>query len=86
VSPRKATTLRADDLAGGMRTQSTSNPASHRVGWNESRSGPLLGLYQGVPLTRRGSSYSAVLPDKITLFRGPLGDSMDGARRRFAGR
>jgi predicted Zn-dependent protease with MMP-like domain len=33
---------------------------------------PLLGLYQGVPLTRRGSSYSAVLPDKITLFRGPL--------------
>jgi predicted Zn-dependent protease with MMP-like domain len=33
---------------------------------------PLLGLYQGVPLTRRGSSYGAVLPDKITVFRGPL--------------
>jgi predicted Zn-dependent protease with MMP-like domain len=33
---------------------------------------PLLGLYQGVPLTRRGSSYGAVLPDKITIFRGPL--------------
>jgi predicted Zn-dependent protease with MMP-like domain len=33
---------------------------------------PLLGLYQGVPLTRRGSSYAAVLPDKITIFRGPL--------------
>ena len=32
----------------------------------------LLGLYQGVPLTRRGSSYGAVLPDKITIFRGPL--------------
>ena len=33
---------------------------------------PLLGLYQGVPLTKRGSSYGAVLPDKITIFRGPL--------------
>ena len=33
---------------------------------------PLLGLYQGVPLTRRGSQYGGVLPDKITLFRGPL--------------
>jgi predicted Zn-dependent protease with MMP-like domain len=32
----------------------------------------LLGLYQGVPLTRRGSFYTGVLPDKITLFHGPL--------------
>ena len=32
----------------------------------------LLGLYQGVPLTRRGSHYEGVLPDKITIFRGPL--------------
>ena len=33
---------------------------------------PLLGLYQGVPLTRRSSQYGAVLPDKITIYRGPL--------------
>jgi predicted Zn-dependent protease with MMP-like domain len=33
---------------------------------------PLLGLYQGVPLTRRGSHYGGVLPDKITIYRGPL--------------
>jgi len=33
---------------------------------------PLLGLYQGVPLTRRGSGYSGALPDKITIYRGPL--------------
>src|SRR5207237_431774 len=32
----------------------------------------LLGLYQGVPLTRRGSYYSGALPDKITIYRGPL--------------
>ena len=33
---------------------------------------PLLGLYEGVPLTRRSSSYGGVLPDKITIYRGPL--------------
>jgi hypothetical protein len=33
---------------------------------------PLLGLYQGVPLTRRSSQYGGGLPDKITLYRGPL--------------
>lgn len=33
---------------------------------------PLLGLYQGIPLTRRTSFYAGVLPDKITIFRGPL--------------
>lgn len=32
----------------------------------------LFGLYEGVPLTRRGSGYSLVLPDKITLFSKPL--------------
>jgi predicted Zn-dependent protease with MMP-like domain len=33
---------------------------------------PLLGLYQGVPLTRRSSGYAAVPPDKISIYRGPL--------------
>ena len=28
----------------------------------------LLGLYEGIPLTRRGMGYSGVLPDRITLF------------------
>jgi predicted Zn-dependent protease with MMP-like domain len=32
----------------------------------------VLGLYQGVPLTRRGAGYAGVLPDKITIYRGPL--------------
>ena len=32
----------------------------------------LLGLYQGVPLTRRGSYYAGVPPDKITIYSGPL--------------
>jgi len=33
---------------------------------------PLLGLYEGVPLTRRSSWYAAVPPDKISIYRGPL--------------
>lgn len=28
----------------------------------------LLGLYEGVPKTVRGANYTAVLPDKITIF------------------
>jgi predicted Zn-dependent protease with MMP-like domain len=33
---------------------------------------PLLGLYQGVPLTRRTTGYGNVPPDKISIYRGPL--------------
>lgn len=31
----------------------------------------LYGLYEGVPLTGRGSNYSGILPDKITIFKQP---------------
>ena len=31
----------------------------------------LLGLYEGIPLTERDGGYSGVLPDRITIFRGP---------------
>jgi predicted Zn-dependent protease with MMP-like domain len=35
--------------------------------------GTLLGLYEGVPLTRRDPmNYAGVTPDRITIFRGPL--------------
>ena len=34
--------------------------------------GPLLGLYHGVPQTNRGSGYFGVLPDRITIYRGPI--------------
>jgi len=32
----------------------------------------LLGLYEGVPLTKRGGHYGLVPPDKITIFRKPI--------------
>ena len=48
---------------------------------------PLLGLYEGIPLTRRGSGYAGVLPDKITIYRGPLerlyGRDLETLRRQI---
>lgn len=32
----------------------------------------LLGLYEGVPLTKRTLGYSGVAPDRITIFRLPI--------------
>lgn len=50
--------------------------------------GMLLGLYEGVDLTRRGPmSYSGAMPDRITIFRGPharLAGTVDQLRRRIA--
>ncbi|GAC1391283.1 MAG: metallopeptidase family protein [Candidatus Saccharimonadales bacterium] len=32
----------------------------------------LFGLYEGIPLTKRGMNYNLVLPDKITIFKLPI--------------
>jgi predicted Zn-dependent protease with MMP-like domain len=34
--------------------------------------GSLLGLYEGIPLTERGSWYAGALPDRITIYRTPI--------------
>jgi predicted Zn-dependent protease with MMP-like domain len=33
---------------------------------------PLLGLYQGIPLTERSSAYAGAAPDKISIYQRPL--------------
>ncbi len=38
----------------------------------------LLGLYQGTPLNERGWGYGNQLPDRITLFQGPIEEDCDG--------
>jgi predicted Zn-dependent protease with MMP-like domain len=40
----------------------------------KSSGGLLLGLYEGIPQTKRGASYGigGVLPDKITIFRAAI--------------
>ena len=35
----------------------------------------LYGLYEGVPLTRRTTSYGLVLPDKISIYQRPIESS-----------
>ncbi len=32
----------------------------------------LFGYYDGIPLSQRDSQYGVVLPDRISIFRGPL--------------
>ena len=32
----------------------------------------LLGLYEGTPLTERGEWYAGVLPDRISIYKGPI--------------
>jgi predicted Zn-dependent protease with MMP-like domain len=34
--------------------------------------GDVLGYYDGIPLSQRGSYYSGALPDRILIYRGPL--------------
>ena len=36
------------------------------------RGGTLFGLYEGIPLTKRGSGYTFVAPDRITIFKTPI--------------
>lgn len=50
------------------------NPTSEQIGKAKSGEevGTLLGLYEGVPQTRRTAGYNMVLPDKITLFQKPI--------------
>jgi predicted Zn-dependent protease with MMP-like domain len=38
----------------------------------ESPPGPLLGLYEGIPLTKRGNSYMASVPDRITIYMATI--------------
>lgn len=39
--------------------------------------GTILGLYEGTPLNERGPGYGNTLPDRITLFQGPIEDEAE---------
>ena len=45
-------------------------PTTEQLG--DTPHGDLLGLYEGIPLTERGSGYGLVLPDKISIFQMPI--------------
>lgn len=46
--------------------------AAQRKKMNLNSHTTLLGLYEGIPQTRRGVYYYMVLPDKITIFKKPI--------------
>ena len=47
-------------------------PTSEQLG---GRRGTLLGLYEGIALTNRSPlSYSGAMPDRITIFQGPISE------------
>jgi predicted Zn-dependent protease with MMP-like domain len=49
------------------------NPVQQKVLKSRSGRNLLLGLYEGIPQTRRGSyGIGGALPDKITIFRLPI--------------
>ena len=51
-------------------------PPQHVLEEMEVESGDtLLGLYQGTPLTERGWGYGNTLPDRISIYQGPIEDS-----------
>ena len=48
-------------------------PTSTQLGSvGRKRGETVLGLYEGVPLTKRGRYYGMVIPDKITIFQKPI--------------
>ncbi len=48
-----------------------------RAGWT------LFGLYEGVPLTKRGTNYAMAMPDRITIFQGPIQNATRGDVNRM---
>jgi len=48
-------------------------PTSRQLGSTKIRGyTQLLGLYEGVPQTKRGRHYGMAVPDKITIFQKPI--------------
>lgn len=44
----------------------------------------LFGLYEGIPLTKRGSNYNLVLPDIITIFKTPIEQRANTAEELYS--
>jgi predicted Zn-dependent protease with MMP-like domain len=55
-----------DDIRGLMTNVAITVEGEPPPGQN------LLGLYQGIPWGKRGPYYAGALPDKITIYSGPM--------------
>lgn len=61
-----------DRLNNVLITYENQPTPEQRVKLNLHRGESLFGLYEGIPLTKRGNGYNMVLPDRITIFKGPM--------------
>jgi predicted Zn-dependent protease with MMP-like domain len=59
------------DMLDNVEVVVEDEPTAEQIG-SADEDDELFGLYEGTPLTERGSGYSLVLPDKITIFRRPI--------------
>ena len=66
------------------RFKAADEPTDRERGTMADPRGELLGLYQGVPLPQRTTGYSGVLPDIITIFKGPH-ERVCGSRAQLVG-
>jgi predicted Zn-dependent protease with MMP-like domain len=72
VAPERFEELVADAL-DGIPDELARRMDNVAVFVEDERAPNLLGLYEGVPLTRRDSGYAGmVTPDRITIFRLPI--------------
>lgn len=46
-------------------------PNERELAGMDDECGELLGLYEGIPLPQRTNEYGGVMPDVITIFKGP---------------
>ena len=59
------------------------SPDQKKEGMNIATNEILLGLYEGIPQINRGSGYTGVLPDKITLFQKPIEELSGGDKNKL---
>lgn len=73
-----------DRPAKGRSTTAPRRSASNGAREVAIRAGEtLLGLYEGVPKTKRGAGYSGALPDKITIFQKPIEELAGGDEKKL---
>ena len=60
---------RIDNVA--FRVEDRAEPSAYGLRGTRGQ-GLLLGVYRGVPLTRRNSGYNLVVPDEIVIFQGAI--------------
>ncbi|MDI6857123.1 MAG: metallopeptidase family protein [Dehalococcoidia bacterium] len=60
------------DKLSNIDIQVEDYPSADDLRAARARGRTLLGLYRGVPLTRRGVSYNLVPPDRIVIFQRPI--------------